>query len=505
MSPITMALARRYALPVAFIAGLATAYAVSRSEPHLAASGPAPLNAAVAPATASYADAVDRAAPAVVKVSVEKRADSSTMGFPDDSFLQRFFGPDWGQQGQGRSPQGRSPQVRRQQAPIEQGVGSGVIMTADGTILTNNHVVEGAERVSVSLTDGREFPGKVVGTDAATDLAVVRIDAKGLPTLQVADSDKVRVGDVVLAVGNPLDIGQTVTMGIISAKGRVTDNGDNSMYENFLQTDAPINRGNSGGALITTTGELVGINSQIVSPSGGSIGIGFAIPSNMAENVMSQLVATGHVRRGMIGVLAQNLTSDMAKSLGLSSVHGAIVAQVTPDSPSSKVGVRQGDVILKVNGEAINDSNDLRNRISSMAPGSHVDLGIQRDGQSQTLAMTLSEASPATTSETPTSSSSAPKSTEQALGMSLQALTPDLARELRVPAGTSGLAVTDVDETGAAARAGIQSGDVIRSVDGQAVTSTSQFRDSMARRTGRPALVLVQRQNQSSFVALPRN
>jgi len=499
MSAITMALARRYALPVAFVAGLATAYAVSRSEPHLAASAAAPLNATVLPATASYADAVDRAAPAVVKVSVERHADSSTMmGFPDDSFLQRFFGPDSGQQGQGRSPQ-----IRRQQAPIEQGVGSGVIMTADGTILTNNHVVDGAERVSVTLTDGREFAGKVVGTDAATDLAVVHIDAKDLPTLQVADSDKIRVGDVVLAVGNPLDIGQTVTMGIISAKGRVTDNGDNSMYENFLQTDAPINRGNSGGALVTTTGELVGINSQIVSPSGGSIGIGFAIPSNMAENVMSQLVATGHVRRGMLGVLAQPLTSDMAKSLGLSSVHGAIVAEVTPDSPASRAGVRQGDVILKVNGQPINDSNDLRNRISSMAPGSRVDLAIQRDNQSETLTTTLSEVSPASTSERPTSSST-PKSTEQTLGMSLQALTPDLARELRVPAGTTGLAVTDVDGSGAAARAGIQSGDVIRQVDGKAVTSTSEFRDAIARRSGRPALVLVQRQNQSSFVTLPR-
>jgi serine protease Do len=501
MSAITMALARRYALPVAFVAGLATAYAVSRSEPHLAASGAAPLNATVLPATASYADAVDRAAPAVVKVSVERRADSSTMmGVPDDSFLQRFFGPDWGQQGQG---QGRSPQVRRQQAPIEQGVGSGVIMTADGTILTNNHVVDGAERVSVTLTDGREFAGKVVGTDAATDLAVVHIDAKDLPTLQVADSDKIRVGDVVLAVGNPLDIGQTVTMGIISAKGRVTDNGDNSIYENFLQTDAPINRGNSGGALVTTTGELVGINSQIVSPSGGSIGIGFAIPSNMAENVMSQLVATGHVRRGMLGVLAQGLTSEMAKSLGLSSVHGAIVAEVTPDSPASRAGVRQGDVILKVNGQAISDSNDLRNRISSMAPGSRVDLDIQRDNQSETLTTTLSEVSPVSTSERPTSSST-PKSTEQTLGMSFQALTPDLARELRVPGGTTGLAVTDVDGSGAAARAGIQSGDVIRQVDGKAVTSTSEFRDAIARRTGRPALVLVQRQNQSSFVTLPR-
>lgn len=356
--------------------------------------------------------------------------------------------------------------------------------------------------MSVSLTDGREFTAKVVGTDPASDSAVVHIDAIGLPTLQVADSEHVRVGDVVLAVGNPLGMGQTVTMGIISAKGRATDLGDNSTYENFLQTDAPINRGNSGGALVTTTGELVGINSQILSPSGGSIGIGFAIPSNMAENVMSQLVATGHVRRGMLGVSAQGLTSDMAKSLGLSSVHGAIVAEVTPDSPASKAGLRQGDVILKVNGEAISDGNDLRNRISSMSPGAHVDLGIQRNGQQETLTATLSETSAVTTTE---ASSSTPKSAEQTLGMTLQAMTPDLARELRVPAGTTGLAVTDVDPSGAAARASIQAGDVIRQVDGQAVTSTSAFREVLSSHTGRPALVLIQRQDQTHFVALPRN
>jgi serine protease Do len=502
MSPFTMALARRYALPVAFVAGIATAYAVSRSEPHLAASSAAALHAVVAPATASYADAVDRAAPAVVRVSVEKHADSSNMGFPDNGFLERFFGPDLGQQGQGPSPQ-----LRRQQGPqgpIEEGVGSGVIMTADGTILTNNHVVEGADHVVVTLTDGREFQAKVVGTDAPTDLAVVHIDASGLPTLQVADSDRVSVGDVVLAVGNPLDLGQTVTMGIISAKGRATDRGDNSTYENFLQTDAPINRGNSGGALITTTGELVGINSQIVSPSGGSIGIGFAIPSNMAENVMSQLVATGHVHRGMLGVSAQDLTSDMAKSLGLSSVHGAIVAEVTPDSPASKAGLRQGDVIVTVNGQSVSDGNALRNRISAMAPGSHVELGIERNGQSETLAATLTETSTDTASAAG-ATSSAPKSTEQALGMTLQPMTPELASELRVPAGTTGLAVTNVDESGAAARAHIQPGDVIRQVDGQAVTSAAAFREAMSRHTGRPALVMIQRQNQTSFVALPRN
>jgi serine protease Do len=497
MSVFTMAAARRYALPVAFVAGLATAYAVSRSEPHLAASA-APLNTVVAPATASYADAVERAAPAVVTIRVEKQAEASAfMGLPDDSFFQRFFGPD-AAPGQGQNP-GRQSR-RQQQAPMEQGLGSGVIMTADGTILTNNHVVDGAQHVSVALTDGREFTAKVIGADPASDLAVVRIDAKGLPTLPVADSDHVRVGDVVLAVGNPLGIGQTVTMGIISAKGRQTDAGDNASYEDFLQTDAPINRGNSGGALITTTGELVGINSQIMSPSGGSIGIGFAIPSNMAENVMSQLVATGHVRRGLLGVTAQGLTSDMAKSLGLSSVHGAIVAEVTPDSPAASAGLRQGDVILGVNGQSISDSGDLRNRISAMAPGSHVDLDIQRENARQKVTATLSEVTAANSAEGP----AAPKSAAQTLGMTVQGLTPDLARQYRVPTGTTGLVVTDVEASGAAARAGVQSGDVVRQVDGRAVTSATEFRDVLSRRTDRPAMLSVQRQGRTFFVAVPR-
>jgi Do/DeqQ family serine protease len=489
--------ARRYALPVAFVAGLATAYGLSRSEPHLAAS--APLNPVVAPTTNSYADAVDRAAPAVVKISIEKRADPNEMtGMPDDSFLQRFFGPEFGQgQSQG---QGQGRQLRRQQqAPLEYGVGSGVIMTADGTILTNNHVVDGATHVDVSLTDGRTFTAKVVGTDPASDLAVVKIDGKGLPTLPVADSDRIRVGDVVLAVGNPLGIGQTVTMGIISAKGRQTDVSDASAYEDFLQTDAPINRGNSGGALITTTGELVGINSQIMSPSGGSIGIGFAIPSNMAENVMSQLVATGHVHRGLLGVTAQGLTSDMAKSLGLATVHGAIVNEVTADSPAASAGLKAGDVILGVNGKSISDSNDLRNRISSLAPGSHVDLAIQRDGHEQKLTATLAE----TTANAPESAAVA-KGGDEALGMSVQGLTPDLARQYKVPAGTTGLVVSDVDSSGVAARAGIQPGDVIRQVDGRAVNSTSEFRDALTRRTDRPAMLSVLRQGRMFFVAVPR-
>src|SRR4029450_1439645 len=253
-----------------------------------------------------------------------------------------------------------------------------------------NHVVDGAEQVSVELTDGRTFKAKVVGTDAATDLAVVKIDGTKLPTLPLGDSDAVRVGDVVLAVGNPLGVGQTVTMGIVSAKGRATQLGDNS-YEDFIQTDAPINEGNSGGALVSTGGQLIGINSQILTPSGGNIGIGFSIPANMAKNVMTQLIDHGQVHRGMIGVTIQPVTSDIANSLGLPQVRGALVNSVTAGSPADKAGIRRGDVITAVNGAAIKDSNDLRNDVAQMAPGSTAKLTVLRDGKEQSLNVTLTE------------------------------------------------------------------------------------------------------------------
>jgi serine protease Do len=286
-------------------------------------------------------------------------------------------------------------------------------------------------------------------------------------------------------------------MGIVSAKGRVTDLGDGSSYEDFIQTDAPINRGNSGGALVTTSGELVGINSQIMSPSGGSIGIGFAIPSNMVKNVMTQLVSTGHVRRGMLGVTVQGVTSDLAKSLGLPSVQGALVDSVTPGGPAFHAGVEQGDVILSVNGHPINDSNTLRNQVSSMAPGSTLTLNVFRHGSEKQLTASLSQMPDATAAK----SGSPAEHTD--LGMSLQSLTPALADSLNVPKGTTGVAVTDVDAASAAARAGIRSGDVLSAVDGHPVQTPEQVRQALAGHRSRPALVAVMRGAQHLFVAVP--
>jgi len=272
-------------------------------------------------------------------------------------------------------------------------LGSGVIVQRDGTILTNHHVIDGAEQIQVELTNHRVFKAKVVGSDPPSDLAVLKIDAKDLDALSLGNSDQVRVGDIALAIGNPLGLGQTVTAGIISAKGRATGLSDGS-FEDFLQTDAPINQGNSGGALINTRGELIGISSQILSTSGGNIGIGFAIPSNMARNVLDQILEGGKVHRGQLGVSIQPMTPELASKFGLSDVQGVLVNSVIPNGPAAKAGLRQGDVIVDFNGAAVTDGNTLRNHVASTAPGTKVNLGIFRDHQKQQIQATLGEYQP---------------------------------------------------------------------------------------------------------------
>jgi Do/DeqQ family serine protease len=299
--------------------------------------------------------------------------------FTNDPFFQHFFGEP--------GPSQRPAQRGRS------GLGSGVIIDANGYILTNHHVVDGADQIKVDLNDNRTLNAKVVGSDPPSDLAVLKIEASNLPVLVLGDSDRTRVGDVVLAIGNPLGVGQTVTMGIISAKGRQTGL-SNGSFEDFLQTDAPINQGNSGGALVSTASELVGINSQILSPSGGSIGLGFAVPSNMARTVLDQLIKTGRVRRGQLGIVVLKIPSEEAKKLGVDEGPGVVVYQVQPGSAADRAGLRRGDVITSLNGTAINDPNSFRNQIAGTPPGSEVTLTIKRNGREQQVRATLGEFTP---------------------------------------------------------------------------------------------------------------
>lgn len=340
----------------------------------------APINNGAASNSAapvgSYADVVSRVSPAVITIHSEMRVRAPQQyPFMDDPMFRQFFGD--------RVPQ-QQPEQRRS------GLGSGVIISTDGYILTNHHVIDGAEQVKVDLNDGRTLDAKVVGSDPPSDLAVLKIDATNLPVLALGDSDKVRVGDVVLAIGNPLGIGQTVTMGIIGAKGRQTGLSSGS-FEDFLQTDASINQGNSGGALVSTNSELVGINSQILSPSGGSIGIGFAIPSNMARTVTDTLVKTGKVRRGQLGITVVKLNTDPARELGIKETKGVGVALVQPGSPAERAGLKKGDVITGFNGAEVTDPNVFRNLVASTTPGSAVTLNVLRDGRQLEIRATLGE------------------------------------------------------------------------------------------------------------------
>ena len=436
----------------------------------------------------SYADVVDRVAPAVVTIRSSRRVRApQQFPFFDDPFFRQFFG--------GGNPRGRGG------TQVEHALGSGVIVQADGHILTNHHVVDGAEDIKVELNSTHSYSAKLVGSDAPSDLAVLKISASDLPVLQLGDSDKVRVGDVCLAVGNPLGVGESVTAGIISAKGRSTDTVGGGSFQDFLQTDAPINQGNSGGALVNTRGELIGINSQILSSNGGNIGIGFAIPSNMAKNVMNQLLGKGKVQRGMLGVSIQPVTAELASSLGFKDARGVLINSVTSGGPAEKAGLKTGDVILQLNGKDVNDANTLRNEIAAAGPGTEVTLTLLRDGRQQQVRVRLAELT----------ADAAPAGDEQSadaaggskLGVNVAPITPDIAQQLGLRRGTQGVVVESVDADGPAARAGIQSGDVIQEVNRQPVRSAADISGALQKSGGRAPLLLINRGGQTAYVPVP--
>jgi serine protease Do/serine protease DegQ len=374
-----------------------------------------PVGEGKSSAISSYADIVEPVEKEVVSINSSRTVHERVQANP---LLRQFFG--------------EIPDQDRESK--EMGLGSGVIVSPDGYILTNNHVVADADELTAVLSDGRKFTAKVVGADPKTDIAVVKIDATGLPAATFADSDKLRVGDVVFAVGNPLGVGETVTMGIVSAKSRdvgILD--DVAGYEDFIQTDAAINMGNSGGALVDAKGRFVGINSAIVSPSRGNIGIGFAVPVNMAVNIMKSLIETGTVTRGFLGVIADPITPDIAEQVHLSrDAKGVIVTDTTPDGPADKAGLKHGDVIISVNGKPIQSHDELRLTISQMSPGSKAVLEVARDGKPMVINVTLGQF--------------AEKPNELLAGIEVGKLTDDVRRHLGIDSRVTGLLVTNVDD-----------------------------------------------------------
>jgi serine protease Do len=427
-----------------------------------------------------FASVLKPALPAVVNIhssKIVKSRPNQMMPFFNDPFFKQFFGD----QGFG---QGQQPQNER-----EQSLGSGVIITSDGTIVTNNHVIDGATDIKVDLSDKREFSAKLIGKDERTDIAVLKIDATNLPTLAVGDSSKLQVGDVVFAIGDPFGIGETATMGIVSATGR---NGLGiEGYEDFIQTDAAINPGNSGGAMIDLHGNLIGINTAILTGGGGgNQGVGFAIPINMARSVMDQIVGHGKVVRGYLGLYPQDVSPSLAKQFGLNKPGGALVSGIKPDTPVAKAGLRDGDVILTLNGQAVESANDLRLRISQTPPGTDVKLGVWRDGRSQDFSVTLGTLPGETNAqEKPGESSGGGLE-----GVSVEELTPDTLQQLQLPEGTRGVVVTSVDPSSAAAAAGLDRGDVIQEVNHKPVHSVSEYKQAVAAAGKQPILLLVELQ-----------
>jgi len=419
--------------------------------------------------------------PAVVNISSSRIVQQQGQRLPyfSDPLFRRFFGEE--------------PEPRRRS---EQSLGSGVIVSSDGTILTNNHVIDGATDIKVFLDDNRELQAQVVGTDPKTDVAVLKIPATQLPTLALTDSSKLQVGDIVLAVGDPFGIGKTATMGIVSAIGRgglgIED------YEDFIQTDASINPGNSGGALIDLRGNLIGINTAILAGNGGeNQGIGFAIPIDLVQNILTQIQTHGKVVRGYLGVSIQTLTPELAEKFGLKQGGGVLISDIVEGSPAFRAGLKRGDVILQLSGEPVEAANQFQVRISQLAPNTRVDLQIWREGKAENLNVGLGELS-----EEPDKRNSVKSTGGQPDDVGVQTLSPDIARQLHLPVDTRGVVVISVDSSSAAAAAGLDRGVVIEEVNHKRVTNLQEYHKALAEAGGKPVLVLINREGARGYIVI---
>ena len=466
--------------------GLALALAITAATPARAFGAPE-----------SFADLAEQVSPAVVNITTSALVATDTSespmvpeGSPFEDFFRDFMD---------RNGQGPSDRPRRSEA-----LGSGFVISKDGLIVTNNHVIEGADEISIEFFDGKRLDATLVGTDPKTDIAVLKVEANDLPFVQFGDSDKMRVGDWVMAVGNPLGQGFSVSAGIVSARGRELS----GTYDDFLQTDAAINRGNSGGPLFNLQGEVVGVNTAILSPSGGSIGIGFSMASNVVTKVVDQLREFGETRRGWLGVKIQDVTPDVAEAMGLSVSAGALVTDV-PEGPARDAGLLAGDVIVTFDGQAIDDVRDLTRTVADSPIGEAVPVVVLRAGEEQTIPVTLGRREEAEAAALPASGSdeTAPDAPREAevLGLTVQPLTDDIAQSLNLPAGSGGLVVMDVDAASDAGAKGLAAGDVIVEVGQEKVSTVNdlQAKVQAAKDEGRKSiLLLIRREGNPRFVAL---
>jgi serine protease Do len=437
--------------------------------------------------------------PAVVNITPAKtlvREQKGRQGRGPMDQMEEFFGFDFPRQfGPRRHGQDREPSER---GPHRGGMGSGVIISAEGYVITNNHVVDGAKEVQVTLTDKRELTGKIVGADPKTDLAVVKIDAKDLPYVPWGDSSKLQVGEYVLAVGNPFGLNSTVTLGIVSALGR--GRMGITQYEDFIQTDAAINPGNSGGALVNTKGELIGINTAIFSQTGGYQGVGFAVPTSMAKPVVESLVKTGKVVRGYMGVSIQDLTPDLAKSFGMKTEKGVLISDVASDSPADAAGLKQGDVIVGYQGEAVEDPPALQRLVTRTPIGSKATIKVLRDGHEKEVTVTVAEQPD--TLKTAKAETNTDESVALA-GIEVQSLDRKTAHELGLNEKARGVVVTNIDADSPANDAGLQAGDVIQAINRQEITSLKDYeKAALGLKKDQSALLLINRRGASLFLTV---